>query len=94
MPLYGDVMIWRATKNALAGLLAGLAGGVLLGAFFLIGWAACFSLAEGAGNWQHVALYVVVSVLVFVLLPWVVQGLAQLQRSRIRAMLGTAGLWH
>jgi signal transduction histidine kinase len=89
MPLYGGVMIWRATKNALAGLLAGLAGGLLLGALALIGWAAIISLVEGAGNWEHVGLYVVVSVLVFVLLPWVVQGLAQLQRSRIRAMLGT-----
>jgi len=89
MPLYGGVMIWRAIKNALAGLLAGLAGGLLLGALALIGWAAIVSLVEGAGNWEHVGLYVVVSVLVFVLLPWVVQGLAQLQRSRIRAMLWT-----
>ena len=82
-------MIWRATKNALAGLLAGLAGGLLLGALAVIGWAAILSLVEGAGDWEHAGLYVVVSVLVFVLLPWVVQGLAQLQRSRIRAMLGT-----
>src|SRR5689334_8962993 len=89
MPLCGGVMIWRATKNALAGLLAGLAGGLLLGALALIGWAAIISLVEGAGNWEHVGRYVVVAVLVFVLLPWVVQGLAQLQRSRIRSMLGT-----
>ena len=82
-------MTWRAIKNALAGLLAGLAGGLLLGALAVIGWAAILSLVEGAGDWEHVAIYVVVSVLVFVLLPWVVQGLAQLQRSRIRAMLGT-----
>jgi signal transduction histidine kinase len=81
-------MTWRAIKNALAGLLAGLAGGVLLGAFAVIGWAAIISLVQGPGGWEHGAVYVVVSVLVFVLLPWVVQGLAQLQRSRIRAMLG------
>src|SRR5437588_1753590 len=82
-------MTWRATKNALAGLLAGLAGGILLGGLLLIGGAALVSLVQGPGGWEHAAVYVAVDVLVFVLLPWVVQGLALLQRSRIRATLGT-----
>src|SRR4051812_33479125 len=82
-------MTWRATKNALAGLLAGLAGGILLGGLLLIGGAALVSLVQGPGGWEHAAVYVAVDVLVLVLLPWVVQGLALLQRSRIRATLGT-----
>jgi signal transduction histidine kinase len=82
-------MTWRATKNALAGLLAGLAGCLLLGGLLLIGGAALVSVVQGPGGWEHAAIYVAVDVLVFVLLPWVVQGLALLQRSRIRATLGT-----
>jgi signal transduction histidine kinase len=82
-------MTWRATKNALAGLLAGLAGCLLLGGLLLIGAAALVSLVQGPGGWEHAAIYVAVDVLVFVLVPWVVQGLALLQRSRIRATLGT-----
>jgi signal transduction histidine kinase len=82
-------MTWRAIKNALAGLLAGLAGGILLGVLVAVWGAAILSLVQGPGGWQHGAIYVTVSVLVFVLVPWVVQGLAMLQRSRIRATLGT-----
>ena len=81
-------MTWRATKNALAGLLAGLAGGVLLGGLIVIWGAAVFSLAAGPGGWAHAALYVAVAVLIPALVPWVVQGLSALQRSRLRAMLG------
>jgi hypothetical protein len=50
-------MTWRATKNALAGLLTGLAGGVLLGVLIVIWVAAVFSLATGPGGWAHAALY-------------------------------------
>jgi signal transduction histidine kinase len=82
-------MTWRAIKNALAGLLAGLAGCLLLGGLLLIGGAALVSLVQGPGGWEHAAIFVAVDVLVFVLLPWVVEGLTLLQRSRIRATLGT-----
>jgi signal transduction histidine kinase len=82
-------MTLRAIKNALAGLLAGLTGGILLGALIVISGAAIVSLARGPGGWEHAAIYVTVTVLVLVLLPWVVQGLAMLQRSRIAATLGT-----
>ena len=87
-PLYRDLMIWRATKNALAGLLTGLAGGVLLLSLLVIWGAALVSLARGPGGWEHAALYVAVVVLILVLVPWVVQGLSALQRSRLRATLG------
>src|SRR6201989_1253229 len=56
-PLYRDLMTWRAIRNALAGLLAGLAGGVLLGALILIWGVALFTLATGRGDWEHVAVY-------------------------------------
>src|SRR6267378_7175836 len=81
-------MTWRAINNALAGLLTGLAGGVLLGVLIVTWGAAVFSLAIGPGGWEHAALYFAVAVLVSVLLPWVVQGLSLLQRSRLRATLG------
>jgi signal transduction histidine kinase len=79
---------WRATGNALAGLLAGLAGGLLLGSLAVIWGAAIVSLVQGPGGWQHAALYSAVAVIVPVLAPWAVQGLAVLQRSRLRATLG------
>ena len=47
-PLYLGLMTaqtWRATKNALAGLITGLAGGVLLGVLIVVWGAAIFSLA-------------------------------------------------
>jgi signal transduction histidine kinase len=87
-PLYRDVMIWRASKNALAGLLTGLAGGLLLLGLLVIWGAALVSLVKGPGGWEHAALYVAVAVLIIVLVPWVVQGLSALQRSRLRATLG------
>ena len=81
-------MTWRAIKNAVAGLLAGLAGGLLLGGLLLIWAAAVVTLAQGPGGWEHAAIYVAAAVLVLVLLPWVIQGLTLLQRSRVRASLG------
>ncbi len=82
-------MTWRAIKNAEAGLLAGLAGGILLGVLLLIWAAAIYSLASGPDGVRHAINCVVVVVLVPVLLPWVVQGLTSLQRSRFRATLGS-----
>ena len=90
-PLYRDSMTgqtWRATKNALAALLTGLAGGFLLLGLLVIWGAAVFSLAVGPGGWAHAAIYAAVVLVVPLLVPWVVQGLTALQRSRLRAMLG------
>src|SRR5215467_4725938 len=87
-PLYLDLMTWRATKNALAALLTGLAGGVLLVVLLVVWGAAVFSLATGPGGWERAALYVAVAVLILVLVPGVVLGLTALQRLRLRATLG------
>ena len=86
--LYRDVMTWRATKNALAALLTGLAGGLLLLGLLVIWGAALVSLIKGPGGWEHAALYVAVAVLILLLVPWVVQGLSAMQRYRLRATLG------
>ena len=86
--LYGDHMTWRAISNALASLLAGLAGGVLLGALIVIWGVTVFTLATSVNNWEHVAVYVGIVVLITVLTPWLVHGLSAMQRSRLRATLG------
>ena len=87
-PLYRDLMTWRAIKNALAGLLAGLAGGVLLGVLIVIWGVTLFTLASGAGDWEHVVVYVAIVLLITALTPWLVHGLSAMQRSRLRATLG------
>src|SRR6478752_1567419 len=87
-PLYRDLMTWRAIRNALAGLLAGLAGGVLLGALILIWGVALFTLATGTDDWEHVAVYVGIVLLIMALTPWLVHGLSAMQRSRLRVTLG------
>ena len=87
-PLYRDLMTWRAIRNALAGLLAGLAGGVLLGALIVIWGVTLFTLATGTDDWEHVAVYVGIVLLIMALTPWLVHGLSAMQRSRLRATLG------
>ena len=87
-PLYRDLMTWRAIRNALAGLLAGLAGGVLLGPLILIWGVALFTLATGTDDWEHVAVYVGIVLLIMALTPWLVHGLSAMQRSRLRVTLG------
>jgi len=87
-PLYRDLMTWRAVRNALAGLLAGVAGGVLLGGLIVIWGVTLFTLATSTDDWEHVAVYVGIVLLVMALTPWVVHGLSAMQRSRLRATLG------
>jgi signal transduction histidine kinase len=82
-----DVMVWRAIKNALAGLVTGLAGGILLLGLLVIWGSALISLVDGPGGWEHATLYVAAVVLIPVVLPWLVQGLTSLQRSRLLATL-------
>src|SRR5262249_22087670 len=80
---------WRATGNALAALLVGLVGGILLGGLALIWGAAIYSLVHWpVGGWGHAVLYIAVVVVGPVLALWAVQGLTALQRSRLRATLG------
>ena len=80
-------MAWRAIKNALAGLITGLAGGILLLGLLVIWGGALISLVDGPGGWEHAMLYVAAVVLIPVVLPWLVQGLTSLQRSRLLATL-------
>src|SRR5215470_280483 len=80
---------WRATGNALAALLVGLVGGILLGGLALIWWGATYSLVHWpVGGWAHAVLYIAVVLVGPALALWAVQGLAALQRSRLRATLG------
>jgi signal transduction histidine kinase len=80
---------WRATGNALAALLVGLVGGILLGGLALIWWGAIYSLVHWpVGGWAHAVLYIAAVLVSPVLVLWAVQGLAALQRSRLRATLG------
>jgi signal transduction histidine kinase len=79
----------RATGNALAALLVAAVGGIVLGGLALIWVAAVVSLVQWpVGVWWHAALYIAVVVAGPVLVLWAVQGLAALQRSRLRATLG------
>src|SRR5262252_3922911 len=80
---------WRATGNALAALLVGLVGGILLAGLALIWGAAIYSLVHWpVGGWAHAVLYIAVVVIGPVLVLWSVQGLTALQRSRLRATVG------
>jgi len=80
---------WRATGNALAALLVGLVGGILLGGLALIWGAAIASLVQWpVGGWALAVLYIATVVAGPVLALWAVQGLTALQRSRLRATLG------
>src|ERR1700744_4159173 len=81
-------MAWRAIKNALAGLVTGLAGGLLLLGVLVIWGAALTSLIQGPGGWEHAVLYVAAVILVPVVLPSLAHGLTALQRSRLQATLG------
>jgi signal transduction histidine kinase len=80
---------WRATGNALAALLVGLVGGILLGGLALLWGAAIASLVQWpVGGWALAAAYIATVVAGPVLALWTVQGLTALQRSRLRATLG------
>jgi len=80
---------WQATGNALAGLLVAAVGGILLGGLALIWGAALYSLIHWpVGGWANAVLYTAAVVTGPVLALWAVQGLAALQRSRLRATLG------
>jgi signal transduction histidine kinase len=80
---------WRATGNALAAAGVGAVGCILLGGLALIWGAAVISLIHWpVGGWAHAVLYIAVVAAGPVLALWAVQGLAALQRSRLRATLG------
>jgi signal transduction histidine kinase len=94
--VYGERMTWidearnwRPTLHALAGLVAGLGGGAVLGAVAVVWLAAIWSLIDWpVGGWGHAALYVAAVLAGPVLLLWGVRGFGALQRARFRATLG------
>jgi signal transduction histidine kinase len=79
----------RATGNALAALLVAVMATVLLGGLVILTGAAIYSLVNWpVGGWTHAALYAAVVLAAPVLVLWVVQGLAAIQRARLHATLG------
>ena len=80
---------WRATLHALAGLPAAVATGAVLGVVVVIWAAAVLSLIDGPTGGPALAVsYAVIAVVGLLPLPWCVQALGALQRSRFRAALG------
>ncbi len=80
----------RATLNALAAWPAAITGLAVIGALVIVWGAAIWSLAAGpTGGWELAVLYAVVAVVIPVPMLWAVRGLSELQRSRLRATLGT-----
>jgi signal transduction histidine kinase len=80
---------WRPTLLALAGLVAGLGVGAVLGALVITWLAAVWSLIDWpVGSWGHVVLYVAVVLIWPVLVLWGARGFGDLQRARFRAVLG------
>ncbi|HET7516581.1 MAG TPA: histidine kinase, partial [Actinomycetes bacterium] len=80
---------WRPTLHALAGLVAGVGTGAVLGALALTWLAAVWSLLDWpVGGWGQALLYAAVVVAWPVLLLLSVRGFGALQRARFRAVLG------
>jgi signal transduction histidine kinase len=64
-------------------------GTALVGVIGVAWGAAIFSLATGAGNIGHVAVYAAAVIVGPVVELWAVQGVTALQRSRLRTVAGT-----
>ncbi len=79
---------WRATRNALAGLLVAAATAVVLGIPLVVWGAAILSVTAQDNNTGHVALYAATILVIPAVLPWLLLGLTGLQRSRLHATLG------
>src|SRR5215471_5307156 len=79
----------RATRNALAALFVAVVGAVLLGGLVIVTWAAIYSLVHWpVGGWARAGLYAAMVLAAPILVLWVIQGLAALQRARLHATLG------
>jgi len=79
---------WRATRNAVPALLVAAVGAALLGVIGLLWGAAILALLTGPGDGGHVVLYVAYVIVGPVLALAAVQGVAAVQRSRLRAVAG------
>jgi len=79
----------RATGNALAALLVAVIGIALLGGLVIVTWGAIYSLVNWpVGGWAHAVLYAAMVLAAPILVLWVIQGLAAVQRARLLATLG------
>jgi signal transduction histidine kinase len=79
---------WRATRNALAGLVVAVVSAVILGLPCVLWGAAILAVTSNANNTGHIALYVATILVIPLVLPWLVLGQTALQRSRLHATLG------
>jgi signal transduction histidine kinase len=79
---------WRATRNALAGLVVAVVSAVILGLPCVLWVAAIFAVTGDENNPGHIALYVATILVIPLVLPWLVLGQTALQRSRLHATLG------
>jgi signal transduction histidine kinase len=79
---------WRATRNALAGLVVAVVSAVILGLPCVLWGAAIFAVIGDENNPGHIALYVATILVIPLVLPWLVLGQTALQRSRLHATLG------
>ncbi|HEX7995413.1 MAG TPA: histidine kinase [Streptosporangiaceae bacterium] len=89
---------WRATRNGLAALGVAAVGTVLIGGLCVTWGAAVYSLLTGAGDLNHIMVYLAWVVISPVLALWAVQGATALQRSRLRDVAGVdipavSGAW-
>jgi signal transduction histidine kinase len=79
---------WRATRNALTGLVVAVVTAVILFLPCVLWGAAIFTVIGNANNAGHIALYVATILVIPAVLPWLVLGQTALQRSRLQATLG------
>jgi signal transduction histidine kinase len=78
----------RATVNAIAAATLAVVALVVGGVIVVVAGAALWSLATGPGDVAHGAVYAPVVLASPILLLWAIQGLADVQRARIRLTLG------
>jgi signal transduction histidine kinase len=79
---------WRATRNGLAAIGVAAVGTALIGGLGVSWEAAIYSLLTGAGDLNHVMVYLAWVLISPVLTLWAVQGATALQRSRLRELAG------
>src|SRR5262245_18392735 len=79
---------WRATRNGLAALGVAAVGTTLIGVLCVTWGAAIFSLVTGAGDLNHIMVYLAWVFISPVRALWAVQGATALQRSRLRDVAG------
>jgi signal transduction histidine kinase len=79
---------WRATRNGLAAVGVAAVGTALIGGLGVTWGAAIYSLLTGAGDLNHIVVYLAWVLISPVLALWAVQGATALQRSRLRDVAG------